>query len=93
MHSNVSISLVLPAGLRIRSKKDAMTFYKGVKSCILIPFTDEADIRIEPGNHFSFLQKDNIRRGMAWAIPSYCDPEGQLAYMYRKYINAYLKED
>lgn len=79
-----------PANLRITSKKSALDFYKCVKHCFTIPYTDDFVLRIEPDNCFTVISKRSIQIGEAWMIPSIKDADGTLAYNYRKYINAWL---
>jgi hypothetical protein len=81
---------VFPGSLRITSKKSALEFYKCVKHCMVIPYTDEYVLRIEPDNCFTVISKYSIQKGEAWMIPSFKDQDGKLAYNYRKYINAWL---
>ncbi len=91
----MTVACIFRSDLRINSKQTALEFYKGVKSCILIPYTvDKVQvIRIEPGNLFSVIPAKSVKDGSAPFIPSLHDEDGSLAYRYRKYINAYLKED
>lgn len=92
---SMTVSMIYRADLVIKSKETALEFYKGVRSCILIPYTvDKVQvIRIEPGNLFSVIPANSVKDGSAPFIPSLKDEDGSLAYRYRKYINAYLKED
>ena len=91
----MTISMIHRSDLIINSKETAIEFYKGVKSCILIPYTvDKVQvIRIEPGNLFSVIPAKSVKDGSAPFIPNIYDEDGTLAYRYRKYINAYLRKD
>jgi hypothetical protein len=91
----MTIACIFRSDLRITSKETALEFYKGVKSCILIPYTVDGVqvIRVEPDNLFSVIPVKSIKDGSAPFIPSLRDEDGSLAYRYRKYINAYLKKD
>lgn len=82
---------VFKKGLTVVSKETALEFYKGVKSVILIPFSEAAYIRIEPHQLFSILPAYCVRRGLAPFEPSIFDEDGSLAYKYRRSINQYLK--
>ena len=77
--------------LVIRSRETALEFYKGVKSCILIPYTEDMVIRVEPGNLIGIVSKEDVSNGYATFVPNLRDDDGGIAYRYRKYINAYLK--
>jgi hypothetical protein len=81
------------ANLKIISKETALEFYKGVKSVILIPFSEDQKIRIEPDQHFSLIPTESVRDGSAVFIPSLYDEDGMIAYCYRKYINSWLEKD
>lgn len=88
-----AVKMVYHADFRIRSKADAIKFYDCVKACNLIPYNDTYVIRVEPGKCFSVVSKKAIADGTAWMHPSTCDDDGTLTYNYRKYINAYLREE
>lgn len=79
-----------PANLRIRSKADAIKFYGCIKHCVIIPYSDDMVIRVEPNNLISTVLKSDIKNGFAWAVPNLKDEDGSIAYSYRKYINAWL---
>ena len=81
---------VFPGSLRIDSLANALRFYSCVKHCIIIPYTNDLVLRIEPDNCFTVIPKHAIRKGEAWMIPSIKDEDGRLAYKYRRYINAWL---
>ena len=89
----MTVTCIFRGNLLITSKATALEFYKGVRSCILIPYTKDKLIRIEPGNLFSVISTESVKDGSAAFIPSVYDDDGIRAYRYRKYINAYLKED
>ena len=89
----MTIQGVFKADLRIVSKETALEFYKGVKSVILIPFSEEQKIRVEPGQHISIITTASIYDGSAVFTPSLYDEDGTIAYHYRKYINQYLEEN
>ena len=89
----MTISMIHRADLVITSKETALEFYKGVKSCILIPCNRSYVIRVEPGNLFSVIPTEAIKDGSATFMANVCDEDGILAYRYRKYINAYLRKD
>lgn len=87
----MEVTMIHRSDLVITSKETALEFYNGVKSCILIPYTEKSVIRIEPNNQFSIISKTAISSGTAWMIPSVYDDDGSIAYRHRKYINAYLR--
>ena len=89
----MTVTMIYPSDLRIRSKADALKLYDCVKGCALIPYNDTYKIRIEPNRCFSIISKQSIADGTAWMIPSVYDEDGTRAYNYRKYINAYLKSE
>ena len=87
------ITRIHRSDLVIKDKATALEFYKGVKSCILIPFIKDAMIRIEPDNLIGYVTKEDIKSGLATFIPNFYDEDGSLLYRQRKYINAYLRKD
>lgn len=87
------ITRIHRGSLVVKDKATAQEFYKGVKACILIPYTEDMMIRIEPDNLIGFVQKEAIQRGTASFIPNFHDEDGSMAYKLRKYINAYLRKD
>ena len=89
----ITVTMIHRSDLVIKSKEDALEFYKDVKSCILIPYIGDVQIRIEPGKHIGFVSKEEIKNGTAAFIPNFYDPDGITAYRHRKYINAYLRKD
>lgn len=84
---------IFRADLRVTSKAKALEFYEGVKHVILIPFSEDFYIRVQPGRLFGLVEKRSLRNGTAVFIPNMYDEDGDIAYSYRKYINAYLKGD
>lgn len=89
----ITVTMIHKADLVIKSKETALEFYKGIKHCILIPYTEDKVIRIEPGNFFSVIPIQCVKDGSAALIPSVYDDGGIRAFRYRKYINAYLRKD
>lgn len=89
----ITVTMIHKANLVIKSKETAREFYKGVKSCILIPYTEDMVIRVEPGNLIGFVSKEDVRNGNATFVPNFSDYSCDIAYRYRKYINAYLRKD
>ena len=89
----VIVTMIHRSDLVIKSKATALEFYKGVKKCILIPYTEDKVIRIEPDNFFSVVPIECVTDGSAAFIPSVYDDGGIRAFRYRKYINAYLRKD
>lgn len=87
------ITRIHRSDLIINSKATAQEFYKGVKSCILIPYIEDMMIRIEPDNLIGFVSKEAIKNGIAPFIPNIHDKDGSIAYQHRKHINAYLRKD
>lgn len=87
----MTITMVYPSDLRIRTKADALKFYDCVKACVIIPYNNDYDLRIEPNRCFTVISKKTIAEGNAWMIPSMYDDDGTLAYNYRKYINTHLR--
>ena len=81
---------VFPAVLRVTSKEKALKFYSCVKHCILVPADDDFYVRVEPGNLISLVSKADVQSGAATFVPALCDDNGDIAYRYRKYINAWL---
>ena len=79
--------------LVIKSRATAQEFYKGIKACILIPYTEGQYIRIEPDNLIGFVSKEDVKKGTAAFIPNFYDEDGSIAYQNRKYINAYLRKE
>ena len=88
----MTITMVYPSDLCIRSKADALKFYDCVKACTLIPYNKDYYLRIEPNMCFTVIGRKTVAEGNAWMVPSVCDDDGTLAYNYRKYINAYLRK-
>ncbi len=86
------ISMIHRADLVINSKETALEFYKGVKSCVLIPCNSSYYIRVEPNNLIAVVPAEAVKDETAWMIPNVAD-DGSMAYRYRKYINAYLRKD
>lgn len=92
---------VFKTDLQITSREKALEFYKCVKCVHLIPagFVRDGErtircyIRVEPGNHISRITSEDRERGIAWAVPSLYDPHGNIAYRWRKHINAWLRRD
>lgn len=82
---------VFRASLRVTSKATALEFYNCVKHTILIPCDKDFYVRVEPGNHISLVSKSAVNTGVAPFVPALSDPTGEIAYRYRKYINAYLR--
>lgn len=89
----MTITMFHRASLRITSKATALEFYEGVRDTACIPCEGEWLIRVEPGNLIGFITKEDLRAGRAWATPNLHDPDGAIAYRYRKYINAYLNRE
>lgn len=89
----MTVTMIYPSNLCIRTKADALKFYDCVKACTRIPYNKDYDLRIEPNRCFSVISKQAIADGTAWMHPSTYDEDGTLAYNYRKYINAYLKRE
>lgn len=87
----MNITMIYRSDLRIRSKADALDFYDCIKACTLIPYNEYFWIRVEPNRCFSVVSRQIVAEGKAWMIPSNYDEDGNFAYNYRKYINAYLK--
>lgn len=77
--------------LQITSRETALEFYRCIRQVHLIPFDREVYIRIEPGNHISKIPRSCISDGTALFYPSLYDPYGNIAYKWRKYINAWLR--
>lgn len=84
---------IFRADLRVTSKAKALEFYEGVKHTILIPFSENFYIRVEPGQLFGLVEKRSFKDGTAAFVPNMYDDDGKLAYDFRKYINAYLRGD
>lgn len=92
---------VFRSDLQITSREKALEFLKCIKCVHLIPagrypVGDRfvlVFIRVEPGNHISRITSDELEKGIAWATPSMYDPYGNIAYKWRKYINAWLRGD
>lgn len=90
---------VFRSDLQITSRDKAVEFHKCIKCTHLIPAGRYEDtdgvirifIRVEPGFHISRITSLDIERGIAWAVPSLYDPYGNIAYRWRKYINAWLR--
>ena len=87
------ISRIHRSGLVVNSKETAQEFYKGIKSCILIPHEEDMLIRVEPNNLIGFVSKADVKNGAATFVPNFHDEDGSIAYRHRKYINAYLKAE
>ena len=81
---------VFPAKLRVTSKETAVQFYNCVKHVILMPVDADYYIRVEPGCLISLVSCEDVRNGAAVFVPNMHDPDGTLAYRYRKHINAWL---
>ena len=81
---------VFPAALRITSKETAIQFYKCVKHVLLIPVDADYYVRVEPNYCISLVSCEDVRNGAAVFVPSLHDPDGTIAYRYRKHINAWL---
>lgn len=88
----MTISGVFKRGFTITTKASAAEFYKCIKSVNLIPYDDVSVIRVEPNAHISLIPKKSINDGTAPFIPSFKDEDGKIAYDYRKYINAWLRD-
>ena len=92
---------VFKRDLQITSREKALEFLKCVKCVHLIPagLIHEGDrnvrifIRVEPGCHISRITSEDLERGIAWGVPSLYDPYGNIAYKWRKHINAWLRGD
>lgn len=92
---------VFKSDLQITSREKALEFLRCVKCVHLIPagFVRDGErairifIRVEPGYHISKITSDEVEQGIAWATPSLYDPYGNIAYKWRKYINAWLRRD
>ena len=92
---------VFKSNLQITSKEKALEFLSCVKCTHLIPegFCQVGGkavrvfIRVEPGYHISRISQDDLDQGIAWAVPSFYDPYGNIAYKWRKYINAWLRRE
>ena len=87
----MTINGVFKSNLRVTSKSTALEFYKGVKSAFFIQTQGITMLRIEPGQHISFVPNESFRNGTVAFIPAIYDEDGTLAYRNRKYINAYLR--
>ena len=83
---------VFPAALRVISKETAVKFYNCIKHVTLIPLDADYSIRVEPGCHISLVSCEDVRTGAAVFVPSMYDPDGTLAYRYRKHINFWLSK-
>lgn len=92
---------VFKGDLQITSREKALEFYRSVKCVHLIPAGEiqegdrivEVYIRVEPGCHISRITSDEIKQGIAWATPSLYDPYGNIAYRWRRPINAWLRRE
>ena len=88
----MTIAGVFKHGFRVTTKASALEFYKCLKSVNLIPYDAENVIRVEPGQHISVIPRLAVIDGHAWLIPAIYDEDGSMAYEYRKYINAWLRD-
>jgi hypothetical protein len=90
---------VFKSDLQITSREKAIEFYKCVKCTHLIPAglhqvggkIEHIFIRVEPGYHISRITSGDLEKEVAWAVPSFYDPYGNIAYRWRKPINAWLR--
>ena len=86
---------VFKGDLQITSREKALEFYRSVKCVHLIPagysMGVQIFIRVEPGNHISRITSDEVVSGAACFVPALYDPYGNIAYKWRKYINAWLR--
>ena len=84
---------VFPASLRVTSREKALEFYGCIKHCVLIPYSEDMVIRVEPNRLIGFVSKEDLQKGVAMFVPNLSDEDGKIAYENRKYINAWLKGD
>ena len=82
---------VFKRDLQITSREKALEFYRSVKCVHLIVIDRETLIRVEPGNHISRIPRSSVEDGTAPFYPALYDPYGNIAYKWRKHINAWLR--
>lgn len=77
--------------MQITCREKALEFYKGIHRATLIPVDQETFIRVEPDNHISRIPRSSLADGTAPFYPALYDPYGNIAYKWRKHINAWLR--
>jgi len=79
--------------LQITSRETALEFYRCIRQVHLIWVDRDTFIRVEPNNQISRIPSSSVKDGSAWMYPGLYDPYGNIAYKWRKYINAWLRGD